>query len=143
MPDKATMQDSRLGEHRWDDLNNDDQLDEINVIFEGSMSIASNTQGKKLERGISLTQRIEPERRMKWSDTDISFGLEDHPVTKLSNRKLPLVVKFPIGCHKVAKTLVDNWASLNLIMRKTFIEMGLNLADLTPIHDTFHGVIPG
>jgi hypothetical protein len=65
MPDKATMQDSRLGEHRWDDPNNDDQLDEINVIFEGSMSIASNTQGRKLERGISLTQRIEPERRMK------------------------------------------------------------------------------
>jgi hypothetical protein len=43
----------------------------------------------------------------------------------------------------VAKTLVDNGASLNLIMRNTFIEMGLSLADLTPIHDTFHGVIPG
>jgi hypothetical protein len=28
-------------------------------------------------------------------------------------------------------------------MRKTFIEMGLNLKDLTPIHDTFHRVIPG
>jgi hypothetical protein len=28
-------------------------------------------------------------------------------------------------------------------MRKTFIEMGLNLEDLTPVHDTFHGVILG
>jgi hypothetical protein len=28
-------------------------------------------------------------------------------------------------------------------MTKTFIEMGLNLADLTPIPDTFHGIIPG
>jgi hypothetical protein len=28
-------------------------------------------------------------------------------------------------------------------MRKTFIKMALNLADLTPIHDTFHRVIPG
>jgi hypothetical protein len=27
-------------------------------------------------------------------------------------------------------------------MRKTFIEMSLNLKDLTPVHDTFHGVIP-
>jgi hypothetical protein len=27
-------------------------------------------------------------------------------------------------------------------MRKTFIEMDLNLNDLTPVHDTFHGVIP-
>jgi hypothetical protein len=43
----------------------------------------------------------------------------------------------------VAKTLVNNGASLNLIMRKTFIVMGLNLVDLTPVHDTFHGVIPG
>jgi hypothetical protein len=28
-------------------------------------------------------------------------------------------------------------------MRKTFIEMCLNLSDLTPVHDMFHGVIPG
>jgi hypothetical protein len=41
------------------------------------------------------------------------------------------------------KTLIDNQASLNLIMRKTFIEMGLNLSDLTPDHNTFHSVIPG
>jgi hypothetical protein len=27
------------------------------------------------------------------------------------------------------------------MMRKTFIEMGLNLSDLTPVHDTFHGII--
>jgi hypothetical protein len=53
------------------------------------------------------------------------------------------VVKLPIGVHKVAKTLIDNGTSLNLIMRKTFIEMGLNMKDLIPVHDTFHGVIPG
>jgi hypothetical protein len=41
-----------------------------------------------------------------------------------------------------AKALIDNGASLNLIMWKTFIEMGLNLSDLVPIHDTFHRVIP-
>jgi hypothetical protein len=28
-------------------------------------------------------------------------------------------------------------------MRKTFIEMSLNLKDLTHVHDTFHGVISG
>jgi hypothetical protein len=43
----------------------------------------------------------------------------------------------------VGKTLVNNVASLNLIMRKTLIEMGLNLADLTPVDDTFHSVILG
>jgi hypothetical protein len=53
------------------------------------------------------------------------------------------VVKLPIRQHKVAKTLVDNGVSLNLIMRKTFIEMGLNPKDLTPVHDTFHRINPG
>jgi hypothetical protein len=80
---------------------------------------------------------------MKWSDMDISFGLEDHPDTELSEKNLSFVVKLLIGRHKVAKTLIDNGASLNLIMRKTFIEMGLNLKDLTPVHDTYDGVIPG
>jgi hypothetical protein len=79
---------------------------------------------------------------MKWSKTDISFRSDDHLETELSNRNLPFMVKLPIGRHMVAKTLVDNGASLNLIMRKTFIEMGPNKADLTLVHDTFHGVIP-
>jgi hypothetical protein len=72
-------------------------MDEINVIFRGSMSITSKTQGKKLEREISLGQCIEPERRMKWSNIDISFGPEDHPETEFSNRNLPFMVKLSIG----------------------------------------------
>jgi hypothetical protein len=79
---------------------------------------------------------------MKWLETNILFGREDHPETELSNQNLPFMVKLPIGRHKVAKTLVDNGASLNLIMRKTFIEMSLNLADQTPVHNTFYSIIP-
>ena len=100
---------------------------EINMIFGGSMSITSKTQGKKLQCEISLAQHIEPGRRMKWSDDYITFEPEDHPVTELLERNLPLIVKIPIGRHKVVKTLIDSGASLNLIMRRTFIEMGLNL----------------
>jgi hypothetical protein len=117
-------------------------MGEINVIFGGSMSITLKTQGKNLELEISLAQRIEPGRKMKWSDMDILFKPEDYPETELSERNLPFMVKLPIGWHKVAKTLIDNGASLNLIIRKTFIKMCLNLNDLTPVHDTFHGVIP-
>jgi hypothetical protein len=80
---------------------------------------------------------------MRWSDDYISFGPEDHPDTELSERNLSFIIKIPIGRHKVSKTLIDNKASLNLMMRKTFIEMGLNLSDLTLVHDTFHGIIPG
>jgi hypothetical protein len=78
---------------------------------------------------------------MRWSDVDISFGPQNHLDTELSDRNLPFMVKLPIGWHKMAKTLIDNSALLNLIMRKTFIEMSLNLKDQTPIHDMFHGVI--
>jgi hypothetical protein len=62
---------------------------------------------------------------------------------ELSDRNLPFAVKIPIRHHKVVKTLIDNGTSLNLMMRKTFIDMGLNLAKLTPIRDTLHGIIPG
>jgi hypothetical protein len=68
---------------------------------------------------------------MRWSDIDISFGPQDHPDTELSYQNLPFKVKLPIERHKVVKTLIDNGASLNLIMRKIFIEMGLHLKDLT------------
>jgi hypothetical protein len=111
----------------------DEQMGEINVIFRGSMAIASKTQGKKIEREISLAQRIKPGRRMRWSDVGISFGPQDHLDIELSDRNLPFVVKLSIGRYKVAKTLIDNGVSLNLIMRKTFIKMDLNLKDLTSV----------
>jgi hypothetical protein len=145
MPPPAALapQDPRRGEHRREISDEDKHMAEINVIFEGSMSITSKTQGKKLQCEISLAQQIEPGRRMRWSDDYISFGLEDHPDTELFERNLPLVIKIPIVRHKVAKTLIDSRTSLNLLMRKTFIEMGLKLSDLTHVHDTFHGIIPG
>jgi hypothetical protein len=115
---------------------------EINVIFGSSMSITSKIKGKKLQREIGLAQKIELGRRMTWSDDYISFEPEDHLDTELFERNLPLIVKILIRRHKVAKTLIDSGASLNLMMRKTFIEMDLTLSDLTLIHDTFHGIIP-
>jgi hypothetical protein len=142
-PAAPAPQDPRRGEHRREVSDGDEYMADINMIFGGSMSITSKTQGKKFQHEISLVQHIEPGRRMKWSVYYITFGLEDHPVTELSERNLPLIVKIPIGRHKVAKILIDSGASLNLIMRRSFIEMGLNLSDLTPVHDTFHGVIPG
>jgi hypothetical protein len=142
-PATPTPQEAHQGEHHQVDQDGDEQMGEINVIFGGSMSITSKSQGKKLEREISLAQRIKPGRRMRWSDVDISFEPQDHPDTKLFNQNFPFMVKLPIRWHKVAKTLIDNGASLNLIMRKAFIEMGLNLKGLTLVHDMFHGIIPG
>jgi hypothetical protein len=142
-PAPPAPQEPWRGNHRGENSDDDENMAEINMIFRGSMSITSKMQGKKLQREISLAQRIEPRRRMRWSDVDISFGPEDHPITELSERNVPFVVKIPIGRHRVAKTMIDFSASLNLLMRRTFIEMGLSLADLTPVQHTFHGIIPG
>jgi hypothetical protein len=50
MPPLApAAQEHRRGEHHRADPDNEYQMDEINVIFGGSLSIASKTQGKKLE----------------------------------------------------------------------------------------------
>jgi hypothetical protein len=71
-------------------------MGEINMIFGGSMTITSKTQGKKLKREIILAQRIEPRRKMKWSDVGISSRPEDHPEIELSEQNLPFMVKLPI-----------------------------------------------
>jgi hypothetical protein len=141
-PAAPVPQEPRRSDHHQEDSDGDEQMREINVIFRGSMPLSSKTQGKKIHHEISLSQRIEPGRRMRLSDIDI-FKPENHPDTELSDRNLPFIVKIPIERHKVVKTLIDSEVSLNLMMRKTFIEMSLNLADLTPVHDTFHGIIPG
>jgi hypothetical protein len=114
-PAAPAPQDPRRSEHRREDPDDDEHMADINVIFGGSMSITSKTQGKKLQREINLAQRIKLGRKMRWSNVGISFGPEDHPYTELSDRNLPFVVKILIGQHKVAKTLIDSRASLNLM----------------------------
>jgi hypothetical protein len=99
-PAAPAPQEPRRVDQRREESNGDEQMGEINVIFGGSMSLASKTQGKKLQREISLAQRIELGRRMRWYDVDISFRPEDHPDAELSDRNLPFIVKIPIGCHK-------------------------------------------
>jgi hypothetical protein len=48
-PPAPVAQEPRRGEYHRADPNHEDQMSEINVIFGGSMSIASKTQEKKLE----------------------------------------------------------------------------------------------
>jgi hypothetical protein len=51
MPPPATPapQDPRRGEHHREHPNVNEHMAEINMIFRGSISIASKTQGKKLQ----------------------------------------------------------------------------------------------
>jgi hypothetical protein len=49
-PAASAHQEPQWGEHRWVNPDGDEQMGEINMIFGGSMSIFSKTQGNKLER---------------------------------------------------------------------------------------------
>jgi hypothetical protein len=72
---------------------------EINVISRGGMSITSKTQGKKLQRQISLAQQIEPGRRMRWSDDVI-------PRSEIAGTKPPYVCP---GCfiHTYSNNIIN------------------------------------
>jgi hypothetical protein len=54
--EKPAVQELCRGDHRGVDPDNDEQFDDINVIFGASLSITSKTEGNKLEQGISLAQ---------------------------------------------------------------------------------------
>jgi hypothetical protein len=53
-PPAPVAQEHHRGEHRRANADNENQMDEINVIFGGNLSITSKTQGKKLEREIGM-----------------------------------------------------------------------------------------
>jgi hypothetical protein len=95
-PAAPVLQEPYRGDHRREDSDRDEEMREINAIFGGSMFLASKTQGKKLQREISLAQHIEPGRTMRWSDIDISFRPEDHSDTELSDRNLPFCDRTPM-----------------------------------------------
>jgi hypothetical protein len=47
-PAAPVPQEPWRGDHHQEDFDGDEQMGEINVIFEGSMSLTSKTQEKKL-----------------------------------------------------------------------------------------------
>jgi hypothetical protein len=55
-PSVLAPQDPHRGEQCREDPDGDDHMVEINMIFRGSMSITSKTQGKKLQREIIMAQ---------------------------------------------------------------------------------------
>jgi hypothetical protein len=58
MPPPAPLapQEPRRGNHRRENSDDDEHMAEISMTFGGSMSITSKTQGKKMQREISLAQ---------------------------------------------------------------------------------------
>jgi hypothetical protein len=61
-PAPPAPQEPQRGNHCRENSDDDKHMAEISMIFLGSMSITSKTQGKKLQQEINLAQRIKPGR---------------------------------------------------------------------------------
>jgi hypothetical protein len=107
------------------------------MIFKGSMSIISKTQGKKLEQMINLAQCIEPGRMMRWSDVDISFGPHDHLDTEPSDRNLSFVVKLPIGATQGGQYIDRQRGLIKSYHEENYHRDGLQSERYDSLHDTF------
>ncbi|KAM6542924.1 hypothetical protein CsatB_007371 [Cannabis sativa] len=74
------------------------------------------------------------ERKLKIpraGEPTITFNDEDAVKIRLLHND-PLVVEVQIGNKMVARTMIDNGASSNILFKTTFEKMGLQLKDLTP-----------
>jgi hypothetical protein len=107
-PAKNAQVEQCRGEHRHAQDDDEEWFGDINMILSGSLVIASKAHGKKLKCKINLAQQLDPGRRLKWSEMEITFGPDNHLKIELTNRNLPLVAKIPINKFNVAKTLIDN-----------------------------------
>ncbi|XP_060961940.1 uncharacterized protein LOC133032118 [Cannabis sativa] len=112
----------------------------LQVIIGGS-HIARDS-GKARERYARTVQHEQEEvvlaiegRKSKipraWEPT-ITFNDEDTVKIRFSHND-PLVVEIQIANKMVARTMIDNRASSNILFKTTYEKMGLQLKDLTPV----------
>ena len=80
---------------------------------------------------------------LPWSEVPISFSRRDHPDHIPKPSRYPLLVTPTIKDVTLSRVLVDRGSSLNILVLKTYDQMGFSRAELEPCSSPFHGVIPG
>jgi hypothetical protein len=80
---------------------------------------------------------------LKWSKVPITFDCSDHLdfVTKMG--RYPLIVSPILKDVKLNLVLLDGGSSLNILLLKTFNQIGLSRSLLRPSRASFHGIVPG
>ena len=114
----------------------------MNMIQKGR---PSNRTQKLITRQVNLATRAPPPtpEYLNWSEQEISFSREDHPIQIPRPGHSALVVDAQIGGFDIRKVFMDAGRSINLIYAKTLRAMNYSLTILAPTDTSFHGIVPG
>ncbi|XP_011069450.1 uncharacterized protein LOC105155274 [Sesamum indicum] len=108
----------------------------IHIIAEGSDTGYSRRARKKIELKVGA---IASRQIMNISqESDITFGAQDLK-EKIGDDNDPMVIKMDIANFTVHKVLVDNGSSVDIILKKVLIKMGLGNVRLNPVNSPLVG----
>jgi hypothetical protein len=80
---------------------------------------------------------------LRWSESQITFDLMDHPYCVPKPERFPLMVDPLVGTTRLTKALIDGGSGLNLVYLDTFDGLGLGRDLLKTSPQQFYGVVPG
>jgi hypothetical protein len=104
----------------------------------------SNKDQKSISRQVNLAinSPLANTEYLHWSEQQIEFSREDHPITVPRPGNAHLVLKARIGGYDIDEVLMDAGSGINLIYAKTLRVMHISLKFLKPTDCSFHGIGP-
>ena len=78
-----------------------------------------------------------------WTDTPITFGEADQPITRPGRTPAALVLNPIVDGFRLQKVLMDGGSGLNLIYEDTLEKMQFDRSRIEHSNTTFRGIIPG
>jgi hypothetical protein len=104
---------------------------EVNYIYGGLDSYESRRKQKLTAWEVMAVSPATPEY-LKWYEVPITFDRSDHPDFVLKPGRHPLIVSPIIKDVKLNRVLINGGSSLNILLLKTFDQMGLSRSLMCP-----------
>jgi hypothetical protein len=114
---------------------------EVNYIFSGADSYGSKRKKHTTQEVMAVGPTIP--KYLKWSEVLVTFNRSDYLDFIMKLGQYPLIVNPVIKDVKLNRVLIDGGSSLNIMLLKTFNQMGLPRSMLWSSRAPFHGIVPG